>query len=232
MKQRTGLPPTGDAEPAFAPRGARESLLRLLRERGIRDERVLAAIQSVPRHRFVEESLAHRAYDNTALPIGYRQTISQPWIVARMTEAVLAGRPGLARVLEIGTGSGYQSAVLGQVAQRVFSVERIQALSRQARERLSRLRIDNVSIRFGDGAEGWPAKAPFDAIVVTAAPRGVPQALFEQLAEGAALVAPIEIGQGQQRLERYTRMGDTVQREILDAVQFVPMLAGSEMECD
>lgn len=232
MKRWQGLPPKPEPEPTFAPRGARDQLLRLLRERGIRDERVLAAIQSVPRHRFVEESLAHRAYDNTALPIGYRQTISQPWIVARMTEAVMMGRPGLGRVLEIGTGSGYQSAVLGCIAQRVFSVERIQALSRRARERLMQLRIDNVSIRFGDGAEGWPSKAPFDAIVVTAAPRGIPDALFEQLAEGAALVAPIEVGQGEQRLERYIRMDDTVQREVLDAVQFVPMLAGSEVEFD
>ncbi|WP_018145817.1 protein-L-isoaspartate(D-aspartate) O-methyltransferase [Thioalkalivibrio sp. AKL6] len=206
---------------------ARDRLVRLLEGQGIRDPRVLEAIRSIPRHLFVEEALSHRAYENTALPIGHRQTISQPFIVARMTEALLEGeRPRT--VLEIGTGSGYQAAVLAQIVDRVFSVERIQALSRNARELLSRLGINNVNLRHGDGADGWPDKAPFDGIILTAAPKEVPEALLTQLALGGRLVAPVEGPDGRQQLVRYTRTEEAYVRDILDAVMFVPMLPGAE----
>ncbi|AKJ94889.1 MULTISPECIES: protein-L-isoaspartate(D-aspartate) O-methyltransferase [Thioalkalivibrio] len=206
---------------------ARDRLVRLLEGQGIRDPRVLEAIRSIPRHLFVEEALSHRAYENTALPIGHRQTISQPFIVARMTEALLEGeRPRT--VLEIGTGSGYQAAVLAQIVDRVFSVERIQALSRNARELLSRLGINNVNLRHSDGADGWPDKAPFDGIILTAAPKEVPEALLTQLALGGRLVAPVEGPDGRQQLVRYTRTEEAYVRDILDAVMFVPMLPGAE----
>lgn len=199
----------------------------MLEGQGIRDPRVLEAIRSIPRHLFVEEALSHRAYENTALPIGHRQTISQPFIVARMTEALLEGeRPRT--VLEIGTGSGYQAAVLAQIVDRVFSVERIQALSRNARELLSRLGINNVNLRHSDGADGWPDKAPFDGIILTAAPKEVPEALLTQLALGGRLVAPVEGPDGRQQLVRYTRTEEAYVRDILDAVMFVPMLPGAE----
>ncbi|MGM0552931.1 MAG: protein-L-isoaspartate(D-aspartate) O-methyltransferase [Pseudomonadota bacterium] len=206
---------------------ARDRLVRQLEEQGIRDPRVLEAIRSVPRHLFVEEALSHRAYENTALPIGHRQTISQPFIVARMTEALLEGGP-LRTVLEIGTGSGYQAAVLAQIVERVYSVERIQALSREARELLSRLGINNVNLRHGDGAEGWPERAPFDGIILTAAPREVPEALLMQLAPGGRLVAPVQGADGRQLLVRYTHTPDAFVRDVLDAVMFVPMLSGAE----
>lgn len=206
---------------------ARDRLIRVLEGQGIRDPRVLDAIRSIPRHLFVEEALSHRAYENTALPIGHRQTISQPFIVARMTEALLEGGP-IRTVLEVGTGSGYQAAVLAQIVDRVYSVERIQALSRGARELLSRLGINNVNLRHSDGAEGWPEKAPFDGIILTAAPKEVPEALLTQLAPGGRLVAPVESGAGRQQLVRFTRTDEAYVRDILDAVMFVPMLPGAE----
>lgn len=206
---------------------ARDRLIRVLEGQGIRDPRVLDAIRSIPRHLFVEEALSHRAYENTALPIGHRQTISQPFIVARMTEALLEGGP-VRTVLEVGTGSGYQAAVLAQIVDRVYSVERIQALSRGARELLSRLGINNVNLRHSDGAEGWPEKAPFDGIILTAAPKEVPEALLTQLAPGGRLVAPVESGAGRQQLVRFTRTDEAYVRDILDAVMFVPMLPGAE----
>ncbi|WP_026287705.1 protein-L-isoaspartate(D-aspartate) O-methyltransferase [Thioalkalivibrio sp. ALJ24] len=208
-------------------RRARDRLVRILEQQGIRDRRVLEAIRSVPRHLFVEEALSHRAYENIALPIGHRQTISQPFIVARMTEALLEAGP-MSTVLEIGTGSGYQAAVLAQLVDRVFSIERIQALSRSARELLSRLGINNVNLRHGDGAEGWPERAPYDGIILTAAPRDVPETLLTQLAPGGRLVAPVEGPDGRQQLVRYTRTDDAYVRDILDAVMFVPMLSGAE----
>jgi protein-L-isoaspartate(D-aspartate) O-methyltransferase len=206
---------------------ARDRLVRELSELGIRNAAVLEAIRQVPRHLFVEEALVHRAYQNIALPIGYKQTVSQPFIVARMTEVLLDGGP-VRTVLEVGTGSGYQAAVLAHLVERVYSVERIQALSRGARELLSRLRINNVSLRHGDGAEGWAAKGPFDRILLTAAPREVPHELLTQLARGGRLVAPVEGVDGRQQLVRYTHTEEAFVRDVLDAVCFVPMLSGAE----
>jgi protein-L-isoaspartate(D-aspartate) O-methyltransferase len=206
---------------------ARDRLVRELSELGIRNAGVLEAIRHVPRHLFVEEALVHRAYQNIALPIGYKQTVSQPFIVARMTEVLLDGGP-VRTVLEVGTGSGYQAAVLAHLVERVYSVERIQALSRSARELLSRLRINNVSLRHGDGAEGWAAKAPFDGILLTAAPREIPHALLTQLAPGGRLVAPVEGVDGRQQLVRYTHTEEAFVRDLLDTVCFVPMLSGAE----
>jgi protein-L-isoaspartate(D-aspartate) O-methyltransferase len=206
---------------------ARDRLVRELSELGIQNPTVLEAIRQVPRHLFVEEALVHRAYQNIALPIGYKQTVSQPFIVARMTEVLLDGGP-VRTVLEVGTGSGYQAAVLAHLVERVYSVERIQALSRSARELLSRLRINNVSLRHGDGAEGWADKAPFDGILLTAAPREVPHALLTQLAPGGRLVAPVEGVDGRQQLVRYTQTEEAFVRDLLDTVCFVPMLSGAE----
>lgn len=206
---------------------ARDRLVRQLTQLGIRNSVVLDAIRQVPRHLFVEEALIHRAYENIALPIGYRQTVSQPFIVARMTEALLENGP-VKTVLEVGTGSGYQAAVLARVCERVYSVERILALSRGARELLSRLKIDNVSVLHGDGARGWPSRGPFDGILLTAAPREVPHELLVQLAPGGRLVAPVEARDGRQQLVRYTQTDEAFVRDLLDAVCFVPMLSGAE----
>jgi len=203
---------------------ARDRLAERLRAEGIQNAAVLAAIRGVPRHIFVDEALSSRAYEDAALPIGYGQTISQPYMVARMTEALAAG-PALASVLEVGTGSGYQTAVLARVARRVYSVERVQALQAQARERLYALGIHNVRIRHGDGYEGWLEHAPYDGIVVTAAPGRVPQALYEQLATGGRLVAPVG-GQERQRLLVVTRTAGGFEEESLGPVSFVPMLGG------
>jgi protein-L-isoaspartate(D-aspartate) O-methyltransferase len=202
----------------------RERLLARLQEEGIRDMEVLAAIRDVPRHLFVDEALASRAYEDTALPIGAGQTISQPYIVARMSEAMRAGRR-LSRVLEIGTGCGYQSAVLAQLAERVFTVERIDSLLRQARERFHALGIGNIRARHGDGFEGWPEQAPFDGILVTAAPDAIPAALEQQLAIGGRMVLPVG-PQGIQRLVCVERGAHGFDRVELDAVSFVPMLEG------
>ncbi len=203
----------------------RERLVARLQEEGIRDLEVLGAIRDVPRHMFVDEALASRAYEDTALPIGSGQTISQPYVVARMTEAMRAGRR-LARVLEVGTGCGYQSAVLARIAEQVFTVERIDALLREARERFHALGIDNIRARHGDGFEGWPEHAPFDGILVTAAPAELPEALPAQLAEGGRLVVPLG-PQGIQRLVCIERGVDGFERTELDAVSFVPMLKGT-----
>ena len=161
----------------------RERLIERLYEEGLSNARVLEVIRRTPRHLFVDEALAHRAYEDTALPIGHNQTISQPYIVGRMTELLLAGGP-LDKVLEIGTGSGYQTAVLAQLVERVFSVERIQSLQDRAKERLAELKLRNVVFRWGDGWEGWNALGPYNGIIVTAAASEVPQALLDQLAIG------------------------------------------------
>ena len=207
----------------------RDRLVRRLRSEGIANEAVLDRIREVPRHLFVDEALASRAYEDTALPIGLGQTISQPYIVALMTEALVRGlAPGkkLRRVLEIGTGCGYQTAVAAPFAQHIFSMERLLSLIRRAQEQLRDLGIGNVSLRHGDGLGGWKAQAPFQGIIVTAAPSDVPGELLEQLDEGGRLVIPIG-ARGGQRLQCITRTADGFQREPLGAVSFVPLLPGT-----
>jgi protein-L-isoaspartate(D-aspartate) O-methyltransferase len=202
----------------------RRRLIDKLREQGIDDERVLSAMMETPRHLFVDEALSSRAYENSALPIGRGQTISQPLVVAMMTQAVMAA-PKRERALEIGTGSGYQAAVLARLFDQVFSTERIGELARTARQRLHRAKVHNVYSRHADGREGWPGQAPFDAILVTAG-GDVPDALFEQLGEGGVLVAPVRGEHGMHDLLRYTRRGDDFESESLGGVSFVPLLEG------
>lgn len=202
----------------------RERLVQRLREEGIRDPQVLASMLNTPRHLFVDEALASRAYENTALPIGNNQTISQPYIVARMTEALLEGGP-LENVLEVGTGSGYQTAVLAPLVRRVYTAERIKALLEQARRRFLSLRIRNVITKHTDGGIGLPEYAPFDGIIVTAAPEGIPLALVGQLRPGGRMVLPI--GQrDEQVLVRVQRTDTGHHREVLERVSFVPLLSG------
>ncbi|MDX1300609.1 MAG: protein-L-isoaspartate(D-aspartate) O-methyltransferase, partial [Pseudomonas sp.] len=177
----------------------RERLIQRLYEEGLSNAHVLEAIRRTPRHLFVDEALAHRAYEDTALPIGSNQTISQPYMVARMSELLLAAGP-LDKVLEIGTGSGYQTAILAQLVERVFSVERIQSLQEKAKERLAELNLRNVVFRWGDGWEGWNALGPYNGIIVTAAAANVPQALLDQLAPGGRLVIPVGAGDEQELL--------------------------------
>lgn len=203
----------------------RDRLIERLRAEGIHDERVLSAMRAVPRHIFVDEALASRAYEDTALPIGAGQTISQPYIVARMSEALVQGRQ-LSKVLEVGSGCGYQTAVLAQLVDRVFSVERIESLIPPARERLHALGISNVRMRHGDGFNGWSAHAPFDGILVAAAPGFVPQTLVDQLDVGGRLVIPVG-AQGTQRLLSLTRTEEGVEEETLARVSFVPLVSGT-----
>ncbi len=202
----------------------RDRLVQRLREQGIANPVVLERIRAVPRHLFVDEALASRAYEDTALPIGFSQTISQPYIVARMTEALLEGPP-LTRVLEVGTGCGYQTAVLSPLAGTIFSIERIEGLQRRARERLRELGVRNVRLRVGDGAEGWASMGPFDGILVAAAPLAVPEALIQQLAVGGRLLVPVG-AEGQQQLVKITRREGSVERRVLEPVAFVPLLGG------
>ncbi|GGJ81737.1 protein-L-isoaspartate O-methyltransferase [Pseudomonas matsuisoli] len=203
---------------------ARERLIQRLTEEGVSDAKVLDVIRRTPRHLFVDEALSHRAYEESSLPIGHNQTISQPFMVARMTELLLAAGP-LDKVLEIGTGSGYQTAVLAQSVERVFSVERIQALQERAKERLVELKLRNVVFRWGDGWEGWPALAPYNGIIVTAAAAEVPQALLDQLAPGGRLVIPVGTGDVQQ-LQLIVREAQGFAHYMLDSVRFVPLLNG------
>ena len=200
-------------------------LIKQLQELGIRDERVLSAMANVPRNYFVDEAISHQAWDNTALPIGFGQTISQPYIVARMTEQLIECNPQ--SVLEVGTGSGYQTAVLSQLILHVYSVERIKALQYQARRRLQRLDLHNVSMRHGDGWAGWTSKAPFDAIIVTAAAEKVPEALLAQLADGGRMVIPV--GEYKQELLLIEKYGNKTRTEVLEAVRFVPLVHGELM---
>jgi protein-L-isoaspartate(D-aspartate) O-methyltransferase len=202
----------------------RDRLVQRLREQGIRNAAVLDCIRNAPRHIFVDEALASRAYEDTALPIGYGQTISQPYIVARMTEALLEGGP-LFNVLEIGTGCGYQSAVLSALVDKVYTIERIEPLLTRAKARMRELGIKNVRFRHGDGYEGWPPQAPYDGILVAAAPLKVPDALFEQLKVGGRLVVPIG-PEGAQELVRFTRREQKLERQGLGPVAFVPLVAG------
>lgn len=203
---------------------ARDRLIERLQADGIRERRVLDVMRELPRHLFVEEALATRAYEDTALPIGQGQTISQPWVVARMSEALLEfGTPR--RVLEIGTGSGYQAAVLAGLVERVYTVERIEELLRNARRRFRRLGIANVRSKHDDGRLGWPEEAPFDAIVLTAAGAELETALLDQLAPQGVLVAPVGPA-GRQQLVRVRPDGDARLREVLCKVSFVPLLGG------
>ena len=197
-----------------------------LRTQGIRDERVLAAMQAVPRHQFVDEGLAFSAYDDTPLPIGFQQTISQPFVVARMIELLVGGRE-LGRVLEVGAGCGYQAAVLSRLATEVYAVERIRGLLDRARDNLRPLRLPNVRLKLADGSLGLPEAAPFDSIVVAAAAIGLPQALRDQLAPGGRLIVPIGAG-AQQRLLLVERQGKVFKESWCEAVRFVPLLTGME----
>ncbi len=203
---------------------ARDRLIERLKKDGISDRRVLEVMRRVPRHLFVEEALASRAYEDTALPIGQGQTISQPWVVARMTEALIEhGLP--ARVLEVGTGSGYQAAVLAALVEQVYTVERIEDLLRAARRRFRKLGIGNVRWRHDDGNLGWDEHAPFDAIIVTAAGEELDTALFDQLAPNGTLVAPVGAS-GKQQLLRYRQGDKGWEAESLGEVSFVPLLGG------
>ena len=203
----------------------RERLVTRLRAAGIVREEVLAVIRETPRHIFVDEALSSRAYEDTALPISYGQTISQPYVVARMTEALLARGP-LDRVLEVGTGCGYQTAVLARLVKRVYTVERIAAFISQARERFYLLGLHNIKSSHSDGTWGWPEYAPFDGILVTAAPRAIPIELCAQLAEGGTMVIPVGGQEDTQQLTVITRRDGELVRERLEAVSFVPMLGG------
>ncbi|WP_312387868.1 protein-L-isoaspartate(D-aspartate) O-methyltransferase [Atlantibacter hermannii] len=199
-----------------------QTLLNQLHAQGINDERVLEALARVPRDKFVDEAFEHKAWDNVALPIGQGQTISQPYMVARMT-ALLELTPE-SRVLEIGTGSGYQTAILAHLVHHVCSVERIKGLQWHARRRLKQLDLHNVSTRHGDGWQGWKARAPFDAIIVTAAPPEIPAELMAQLDDGGILVLPV--GDEQQLLKRVRRRGDEFIIDTVEAVRFVPLVRG------
>ncbi|MES9904207.1 MAG: protein-L-isoaspartate(D-aspartate) O-methyltransferase [Sedimenticola sp.] len=202
----------------------RDRLVQRLRDEGIVNRDVLNIIRITPRHIFVEEALASRAYEDTALPIGQGQTISQPYIVARMTELLLEGRR-LDTVLEIGTGSGYQTAILAQLVKRVYSVERIAALQQQARARFQSMGLRNIRLRHSDGGMGIPEYSPFDGILVTAAPEGIPRALVEQLKPGGRMILPIG-SRTEQVLVRVTRTAAGYDKELLEQVIFVPLLGG------
>ena len=204
--------------------GTRDRLVQRLRDDGIRDERVLKAMATIPRHVFVDEALSSRAYEDSALPIGQSQTISQPWVVAKMTQVVMdGGSPE--KVLEIGTGSGYQAAILAGLVPQVFTVERIEKLLKLARRRFHRLRLKNIYTRHADGHLGWPSQAPFDGIVVTAAGAEIPPELLQQLKVGGILVIPVE-RQGAQRLLSIRRTETGFEEKDLGGVIFVPLLSG------
>jgi protein-L-isoaspartate(D-aspartate) O-methyltransferase len=198
-------------------------LLMELRREGVTDTRVLAALERVPREMFVPETFQDRAYDNAALPIGHGQTISQPLVVALMTQALEIG-PRM-RVLEIGTGCGYQTAVLCGLARRVYTIELVKELQVEAEKRLLALRLTNFTAMLGDGGKGWPDQAPFDRIIVTAAPKRLPPALVDQLAEGGIMVIPIGAELDDQWLERVTKIDGKIERKRMFPVRFVPLIS-------
>lgn len=206
-------------------RRTRTRLVERLRAGGVRDEAVLEIMRDTPRHLFVDEALASRAYEDTALPIGFGQTISSPYMVARMTEVLLSRGP-LDRVLEIGTGSGYQTAILARLAGAVYTIERIDALLTRARWRFHQLRLRNITTRHGDGQSGWPEHAPYDGIIAAASPAEIPAPFLAQLAPGGRLVMPLGAAASQQQLLSITRTPEGYVREELQAVSFVPMLTG------
>jgi len=204
----------------------RDRMMQRLQEQGIRDYAVLDLMRSTPRHIFLDEALAQRAYEDSALPIGFQQTLSQPYIVARMTE-LLFQRATRARILEVGTGSGYQTAILARMqgVENVFSVERIQPLQEKARQRLRALKIYNVHLRLADGSFGWPDKGPFDGILAAAAPQHVPPELIEQLAEGGRLVIPVG-DEKEQHLIVIDKTSEGIATSMIEPVKFVPLLSG------
>ena len=205
----------------------RERMIKRLSGQGINNEKVLEIMRDTPRHIFMDEALASRAYEDTALPIGYNQTISQPYIVAKMTELLLRSSDHLGKVLEIGTGCGYQTAILAQLIDHVYSVERILPLQRKAKSNLWDLKLTNISYLYSDGHLGWPYYAPFDGILASAAAAEIPQMLLQQLAIGGVMVIPIGTS-GQQTLQRVTRTTIGYDIEQLEAVTFVPFLSGKE----
>ena len=201
----------------------RERLIQRLMDQGITRPEVLEAIRSVPRHLFVDEALAHRSYEDTALPIGYGQTLSQPYVVARMSELALAqGRPK--KVLELGSGSGYQTAILASLVDEICAIERIKPLLERARKQLRALRVRNVRLRHGDGLDGWASEAPFDLILGAAAPEHLPTQLLEQLAPGGRLILPV--GGERQQLMMVTATPEGFVEEVIEEVNFVPMVRG------
>ncbi len=202
----------------------RDRMVARLADAGIVDARVLEVMAREPRHLFLDEALSHRAYEDTSLPIGHGQTLSQPWMVARMSELVVAEAP--ANVLEVGSGSGYQTLILSRLVERLWSLERIQALQLRARGRLARLGAHNVRLRLTDGAHGWPEAAPFDAILLTACASELPTALLSQLSENGTLITPLEDSDGSQWLTRIQRHGDSYDYQRLEEVRFVPLLEG------
>ena len=206
-------------------RRTRNRLVVRLRDQGISDEKVLGAINEIPRHLFVDEALAHRAYEDTALPIGFNQTISQPYVVAKMTEALLCGPP-IKRVLEIGTGSGYQTAILAQLVEEVFSVERISGLIKRARRILGDIGYRNISFKHADGSLGWESQAPFDSIIITASPRTIPESLLNQLRDNGSVIAPVGDG-NKQDLVLFKKTGADFTKTIMEPVKFVPLVAGT-----
>ncbi len=209
----------------------RERLVGRLLEQGIKHWGVLDVVRSTPRHIFLDEALSHRAYEDVALPIGYNQTISQPYIVAKMTEAVLDNHPALeqgklGKVLEVGTGCGYQTAIIAALAKKVYSVERIKPLLEKARKNIRVLGLHNVQFKHDDGSMGWKEKGPFDAIIAAAAPQHVPEELLEQLAEGGRLIIPVG-GETAQELRLITRQGDEFHTQVIASVRFVPLFVGA-----
>ena len=204
----------------------RDRMINRLKEQGIANIELLNIMRELPRHLFMDEAMATRAYEDTALPIGHGQTISQPYIVARMTEVLLAGIQKK-KVLEIGTGSGYQTAVLSRLVERVFSVERIEPLQNKARERFYQLKLNNIKLKYSDGTWGWDENGPYDGIIVTCAPEEVPRALLKQLSPGGRLVIPVG-GSENQSLRVIDRNGMTFDETVLDDVSFVPLLSGEE----
>jgi protein-L-isoaspartate(D-aspartate) O-methyltransferase len=203
----------------------RDRLIERLTEQGITDKSVLNVIRGTPRHIFLDEALSHRAYEDSSLPIGFQQTLSRPYIVARMTELLMALGPRV-RVLEVGTGSGYQTAILAQMVERVFSVERIRPLQEKARRRLRQLGLHNVHLRHADGGMGWQDRGPFDAILSAAAPEVVPAELLEQLAIGGRLVIPVGPVGKQQSLYVYDKTETGIEEQLIEPVLFVPMVTG------
>lgn len=205
-------------------RRTRERLIQRLVDQGITNTAVLDVIRTTPRHLFLDEAMAHRAYEDVALPIGFQQTLSQPYIVARMTELLLACGPRR-RVLEIGTGSGYQTAVLAPLVEEVYSVERIKPLQQKARQRMRQLKLRNVHMNHADGGMGWPERGPFDGILATAAPESIPEELLQQLAPGGRLVIPV--GGDSQQLHVVNRTSEGFETEIIEEVNFVPLRPGT-----